>query len=137
MKKEQNQKSELPDIPLVDNDFPEEEEQQKKSPSLLRKIFKKKDVNLPAPPPKIRRCNAKAEEGLSTKQVNERIQKGYVNKTVKKYSKTYRSIFVDNICTFFNLLCLLCAVALLRAVSVPSFWRFCTLFCKPMEFFRL
>ena len=51
---------------------------------------------------RVTRFHALASEGLSTEQVNERISQGLVNKTVKKYSKTYRSIFVGNICTFFN-----------------------------------
>ena len=72
MKKDQNQKLDIPEISLSDNELPEEEEQQKSS--FLRKIFKKKDAQVPVlPPPKIRRCNPKADEGLSTKQVNERI----------------------------------------------------------------
>jgi hypothetical protein len=53
-----------------------------------------------------------ADKGLSKAQVQERIDAGHVNKGQKKYSKTYRSIFVSNICTFFNLLCLLAALAL-------------------------
>ena len=127
MKKDQNQKLDIPEITLSETDLPEEEEQQKSS--FWGKIFKKKNRQIPVlPPPKIRRCHAKADEGLSTKQVNERIQKGYVNTTVKKYSKTYRSIFVDNICTFFNLLCLLAAVALLLAKAPPSQFMFVGIF---------
>ncbi|MBQ8291798.1 MAG: HAD-IC family P-type ATPase [Clostridia bacterium] len=60
----------------------------------------------------VKRFNALASEGLSKAQVDERIEQGLVNKTGKKYSKTYKSIFVGNICTFFNLLCLLAALAL-------------------------
>ena len=55
------------------------------------------------------------DKGLTPEQVDERIAQGLVNSTTKKYSKTYKSIFIGNICTFFNLLCLLCAVALLLA----------------------
>ena len=91
--------------------------------------FLKKDKT-PAfvPPPKIRRVNAAANEGLNTKQVNERIQKGYVNSAVKKYSKTYRSIFIGNICTFFNLLCLIAALALLIAKADLSQFTFVLIF---------
>ena len=63
----------------------------------------------------ITRFNADANEGLSKVQVAERTEKGLVNKTGKKYSKTYKSIFIGNICTFFNLLCLLAGIALLIA----------------------
>ena len=52
----------------------------------------------------VKRFRADADIGLSTAQVEERVAQGLVNKTTKKYSKTYRSIFLGNICTFFNLL---------------------------------
>ncbi len=74
------------------------------------------------------RFNAELEEGLSKAQVEERIEQGLVNRTVKKYSKTYRSIFVSNICTFFNLLCLLAALALLSARAPVSQFTFVLIF---------
>ncbi len=75
------------------------------------KISKKSAV----PVVEVQRFHALASEGLSAKQVQERIDQGLVNKTTKKYSKSYRSIFIGNICTFFNLLCLLAALALVLA----------------------
>ena len=63
------------------------------------------------PTVEIQRFFADAHQGLDSAQVNERIAQGLVNKVTKKYSKTYRSIFVGNICTFFNLLCALVAFA--------------------------
>ena len=78
--------------------------------------------------PELKRFNARPNEGLSTTQVNERVEKGYVNKSGKKYSKTYRSIFVGNICTFFNLLCLIAAVALLLADAPLSQFLFVAIF---------
>ena len=75
------------------------------------KIGKKAAV----PTIEVQRFHALASEGLSAKQVQERIDQGLVNKTTKKYSKSYRSIFVGNICTFFNLLCLIAAIALILA----------------------
>ena len=65
------------------------------------------------PPVNVERVNAAPNEGLNTAQVNERLAAGLYNKAPKKYSKTYKSIFIGNICTFFNLLCLLCMIALL------------------------
>ncbi len=53
------------------------------------------------------------ENGLSESQVNERLNHGLNNKVKQKYSKSYLSIFVENICTFFNLLGLIVLVALL------------------------
>ena len=49
----------------------------------------------------VQRFRADADIGLSEAQVQERIEQGLVNKTGKKYSKSYRSIFLGNICTFF------------------------------------
>ena len=76
----------------------------------------------------VQRFHADVSEGLSKRQVNERIEQGLVNKTKKKYSKTYRSIFIGNICTFFNLLCLLAAVALMLARAPLSQFGFVVIF---------
>ncbi|MBQ9713934.1 MAG: HAD-IC family P-type ATPase [Clostridia bacterium] len=67
-------------------------------------------------------------DGLSPEQVEARIEQGLVNTATKKYSKTYKSIFIGNICTFFNLLCLLCAVALLLAHAPVNQYLFVVIF---------
>ena len=85
-----------------------------------------KKKNLPAK--EVKRFNALAGEGLSKAQVEERVLQGLVNKTTKKYSKSYRSIFVGNICTAFNLLCALCAVALIIARAPVSQFLFVLIF---------
>ena len=76
---------------------------------------KKKKTKTPkfTPPVNVTRVEANPSQGLTTEQVNERLEAGLYNKAPKKYSKTYKSIFIGNICTFFNLLCLLCMLALL------------------------
>lgn len=89
---------------------------------------KKNKKKLPVPAAEAVRFNADPEQGLSQTQVNKRIEEGLVNKAGKKYSKTYRSIFVGNICTFFNLLCLLAAVALLFAHAALSQFSFVLIF---------
>ena len=76
----------------------------------------------------IPRFNADAAQGLTTAQVKERIEQGYYNKEGKKYSKSYKSIFLGNICTFFNLLCLLAAIALLLARAPLSQFTFVIIF---------
>ncbi|MBQ7368599.1 MAG: HAD-IC family P-type ATPase [Clostridia bacterium] len=81
-----------------------------------------------APLAEIKRFNALAGEGLTKAQVEERTAQGLVNKTTKKYSKTYRSIFAGNICTVFNLLCALCAVALVIARAPVSQFLFVLIF---------
>ena len=59
--------------------------------------------------------NVNVDYGLTPEQVAERVEQGLYNKATKKYSKTYRSIFIGNICTFFNLLGLLAAIFLMFA----------------------
>ena len=80
------------------------------------KIFKyfqrhpKKTVNT-----KVDRISPKLNKGLTSEQVETRFKQFMFNDTNKKYSRSYASIFISNICTFFNLLCLLAFIALLLA----------------------
>ena len=74
------------------------------------------------------RFNAEPDKGLDLKQVAERMEQGLFNKTAKKYSKSYRSIFIGNICTFFNFLCLLAALALIIAKAPISQLSFTIIF---------
>ena len=76
----------------------------------------------------VQRFNALAGEGLSKAQVEERVSQGLVNKTTKKYSKSYFSIFAGNIFTVFNLLCAVCAVALVIARASLSQFLFVGIF---------
>lgn len=64
------------------------------------------------------RYDANLKTGLTSEQVNERIENGYVNYMDNKNTKTYKSIFFSNIFTFFNLLCFAVAAAL---IAVGSF----------------
>ena len=82
----------------------------------------KKNKKQTQPVAEVKRFNALPHEGLSKAQIDERIAQGLVNKTGKKYSKTYKSIFIGNICTFFNFLCLLAALAL--AIARAPFAQF-------------
>ena len=92
--------------------------------------MKKDEKNLSGTTPEteIQRFHALAGEGLSKTQVEERIAQGLVNKTTKKYSKSYRSIFAGNLFTVFNLLCALCAVALIIARAPISQFLFVAIF---------
>lgn len=79
----------------------------------LVKYFKshpKKAVNT-----KVERFSPKLNKGLTNDQVETRFKQFLFNDTNKKYSRSYASIFIGNICTFFNLLCLFAATALLIA----------------------
>lgn len=51
--------------------------------------------------------------GLVEEQINQRVREGLTNDNQKQYSKTYKQIFLNNIFTFFNILCLCVAAALI------------------------
>ena len=66
---------------------------------------------------KVDRFSPKLNKGLSSTQVQTRFTQFLFNDTNKKYSRSYASIFIGNICTFFNLLCLLAGIALIIAYT--------------------
>lgn len=61
----------------------------------------------------VERFNPDINKGLTQEQVDERIKQGLVNDNQKQYSKSYKQIFFQNIFTFFNILCIAVAVALI------------------------
>lgn len=67
------------------------------------------------------RFETSPKTGLTNAQVNQRIEEGQTNKVDNKNTKTYRSIILGNIFTFFNMLSFFIAAALL---SVGS-WKDC------------
>ena len=112
------------------NKIPDEKPPKKKRDPFADKTERKKRKKTPVfhPPVSVARVNATPNEGLTTEQVNERLEAGLYNKAPKKYSKTYKSIFIGNICTFFNLLCLLCMIALLFARADVEQFTFVLIF---------
>ena len=64
---------------------------------------------------KVERFSPELNQGLTAEQVETRFKQFLFNTTNKQYSRSYASIFIGNICTFFNLLCLLAGIALLLA----------------------
>lgn len=88
---------------------PEEEEEI--DISLIKSKFKKKKAEVPSYN-KVQRFTPDIGEGLTSAQVNTRFSQFLFNDTNQKYSKSYASIFVGNLCTFFNLLCVLATIAL-------------------------
>lgn len=64
---------------------------------------------------RVERYSPDIRTGLTAAQVQSRFAQFLFNDTNKKYSKSYASIFVGNICTFFNLLCLIAFIALILA----------------------
>ena len=69
----------------------------------------------------VERYSPDLKSGLSSAQVQTRFTQFLFNDTNKKYSKSYASIFVGNICTFFNLLCLIAFIG----VCLLFFSRVC------------
>ncbi len=109
-------------------------EPKEKRPFRLSSLFKKKEREGTEEAMQFPRFHTLAGEGLSQKQVQERVDQGLVNKAGKKFSKTYGSIFFGNICTFFNLLCLLAALALLLARAPISQFLFVLIFLCNITF---
>ncbi len=86
----------------------------------LKKKFRRAK-NIPSAE-EVERFTPRLGEGLNAEQVELRQSQLLFNDVNKKYSKSYASIFIGNICTFFNLLCVLVAVALIYAGA--SFTQF-------------
>ncbi len=76
----------------------------------------------------VERFEPSPEKGLTSEQVELRFSQFLFNDVNKKYSKSYTSIFVGNICTFFNLLCLIVALALVYAGAPVSQFLFVAIF---------
>ena len=94
-------------------------EKSKKKKSAFEKVLDEK-TSVVEPERAINRVKPDPNEGLSVEQVIERINKGFVNTTPNANVKTYRSIFLNNIFTFFNMLCLAIAISLLVARSYKN-----------------
>lgn len=85
----------------------------KASFTFKHKIKKEAKDSAPAVDSSIERYNPDYNFGLSQSEVQEREEAGLFNNTKVKTSKTYRSIFFKNIFTFFNMIWLIIAVALI------------------------
>lgn len=66
----------------------------------------------------VERFSPDASIGLTSEQVAKRQEQKLVNSATKKYSKSYLNIFVNNVCTFFNLLGLIVFIALI-SIEAP------------------
>ncbi|MDE7300987.1 MAG: HAD-IC family P-type ATPase, partial [Clostridia bacterium] len=61
---------------------------------------------------KVDRFEPELNQGLNAEQVQTRFKQYLFNDTNKQYSKSYLNIFLSNIFTFFNLLCIIAAIFL-------------------------
>ncbi len=75
----------------------------------------------------VERFTPPLEKGLTAEQVETRYGQFLFNDVNKRYSKSYKTIFIGNICTFFNLLCLLAGAAFLIA-NTKSITNYLVLF---------
>ena len=89
----------------------------KKEKEKAKKQRKKKNFSLDD----VERFNPDTKTGLTTEQVKKRTEEKLTNKVPKKNVKTYRAIFFSNIFTFFNLVCLSVAAALIAVGE----WKKC------------
>ncbi len=104
---------------------PTGESDKKKWPKLFKKknepeeeqILTMAEVEATSRSNTVKRFNPQLDQGLTEAQVQERVAAELINNTTKTYSKTYRQIFVSNIFTFFNILCILIAIALILVGS--------------------
>lgn len=83
----------------------------------LRDVFKlvfkgKKKKQEQVVQKRVKRVKTDYQNGLTNEQVLERIEKGQTNACPNKNVKTIKSIIVENVFTFFNVLCFLIAIAL-------------------------
>ena len=97
----------------------------KQRQKLMRKFKKLKKLPSDAD---TERFSPAPDEGLSEEQVERRFNEFLFNDVNKRYSKSYASIFIGNICTFFNLLCVLVAAALIFADAEITQFLFVVIF---------
>ena len=92
----------------------------------IKKLKKNKNFNIF----NAERYNPDYKTGLTAKQVNERIENGYINYYETNNTKSYKNIFFSNIFTFFNLLCFLIAAALILVGSFNNLFFVLILLCN-------
>ena len=120
---------EVKDTESVAEDIVEESQEENKNKKEVQikapRIIPKEEAKAPKKKKskeiEIERYNPNVKIGLTTDQVNERVENGLVNVVKSKNTKTYKSIIFGNVFTFFNLLCFLVAGAL---ISVGA-WADC------------
>ncbi len=76
----------------------------------------------------VERFTPPVDRGLTADQVKTRFDQFLFNDVNKRYSKSYAAIFIGNICTFFNLLCVIVAVMLAIAHAGITQFLFVAIF---------
>ncbi len=82
---------------------------------VFKKMFERKNKKKKQEPivqKRVKRVKTDYQTGLTSDQVQERVMKGQTNETPNTNVKTLKSIFIENIFTFFNILCFVIATVL-------------------------
>ncbi len=104
---------------ILDRNGSEDAKSKKEHKKLMRKFRRSKDVPTGA---EVERFSPPVEKGLTEEQVQLRNSQFLFNDVNKKYSKSYAAIFIGNLCTVFNFLCVAVAVALaIAGADLPQF----------------
>ncbi len=113
-------KAKQKDVVKVNINLPSDKEVAKNKKDAIKSATKaknkassKKQQQTEVVPKRVKRVKADYKTGLSNDQVKERINKGQTNRTPNQNVKTYKSIFIENIFTFLNMLCLAIAISLM------------------------
>ncbi|MBQ4558309.1 MAG: HAD-IC family P-type ATPase [Clostridia bacterium] len=112
------QKNELVDgqviskVPIVTKNASLKKDKKHKDGAFVVK-FGKKEIEA-------ERYKPSPDSGLTYNQVNERTQLGLVNKVKDKNTKTIGRILLNNIFTFFNMLCIIVATALIAVGKITD-----------------
>ena len=99
----------------------------------LRRAARKKKVP-PVSCDRAERFDPPLDRGLTHAQVVRRFEQSLFNEAKQKFSKSYASIFIENVCTFFNLLCVLAALALVYSQAPVSQFLFVFIFALNLGF---
>ena len=99
----------------------------------IKKQFNRKRAQIPEYS-NVQRYSPDISAGLTDAQVNERYSQFLFNDTNQKYSKSYASILIGNLCTFFYLLCVLAAIALAYSQAPVSQFLFVVIFALNLGF---
>ena len=113
LEKQKVQKAKLDEKKKKEKLREEEDDGEPKLRDVFKKLAqKKKPAQEPVVLKRVKRVKTDYQTGLTSDQVAERIEKGQTNKSPNANVKTVKSIFVENIFTFFNILCFIVAIAL-------------------------
>ncbi len=110
---------------ILERNASEDAQSKKERKKLMRRFRHAKEI--PAGND-VERFTPPIGEGLTEEQVEKRNDQFLFNDVNKKYSKSYAAIFIGNICTVFNFLCIAVAVALAIAHAELSQFLFVVIF---------